>query len=562
MSRLITSLFALSFLSSLSHVSKAQDTAHIRETGSLIQSIESSLDTLQMEMLDLTNSHPDSGYGILMSHSDETYRILRLANNLRTHDGGSIKTIFYFNDNGELVAKSEVSRYPGELPIWHYSENTTFFKNGAMEAEQNRSVDYNANRPFDPNTIAADTIASTEFDSSWVTESFEDATIRAEQVKRLVNYFNKQNGLPSNLLLDSVSPFGEFGVCWNVANPDELTANYYLADLQNGFTPMIELGGGLQPGANHAYQWTAWEETNSRYFVFGMDGKWTTIDAALYKIEDNRSVNKVGNLYEDALQSGWDALVAQNHPFAREGEGLYGAIRIASISEDGGVHFELNTESKMEGPENNVCSEMVISYHGDGTAKSLYFRTKQIEEPLAYRFPKESTEEHPALPVDDAEPAVVITNRNAGPIDSGTPFNIKVIRKLFPDYKVVTGTESFEEGGEQPVIHVIHEGAAILTLVPVLNEAKLGWLYTTSPSVATQLGFTPGDAFGEIFESIPPETYIEGISGEVLVAVPGMPCVTFRFEPHDPAQTDTTDLPPYQSLQNWILYSIEWTPGV
>ena len=127
-------------------------------------------------------------------------------------------------------------------------------------------------------------------------------------------------------------------------------------------------------------------------------------------------------------------------------------------------------------------------------------------------------------------------------------------------HRVVASKEMFEEGGEQSVIQVIGGREAILTLVPIPDTADLSHVYTTHPGVSTQLGFSVGDSFGEVFEATPKHAFFEGISGEVVTEAPGIDNVRFRFSPEQ-GNPDGDGLPAYQKLKSWKLYSIEWSPA-
>lgn len=521
-----------------------------------VEATESTLDPSSRRELDVSSYDVHALYGKLSTVADTEGRARKLTNTVATHNGGSHSQVFYLDEKGSLLAMIESFLDLAPDGSRSVSDETRLFENDTMIGSISENGQFPAGQEIRRRQMERYLIPIGETDASG-DEEFRFRRDQALRIRGLVaGLSGRTDQLPASLLLDSLSPDGRYLVSWAWVNENEGTAEFTLFDLDT-VQPVAPLPGGLGPGMNHVYHSFYWGES-SEVFVFVIDGKWSTIHAPIYQVEDGKAT-EIGDVFEIATRYAWDQLKATGHPYAREGEGIHGNVQIIQLLPDGRVHLVLNTSSNQDGPEFNVRSEMTLKFQPGDDTLTGGFAVLDWEEPVG----KPATFSN-AMPPADSTPTkksgITISAKKFGPITAETPFDLRAIRDLFPDFTVAADTATFEEGGDQPVVVVRSGDEQLLTIAPVVDEAKLGHVYTFSPAVSTQLGFAPGDTFGSIFSKIPDDAFLEGLTGDAVTSAAGIENITFRFFPNDPASFTGNDLPPYDELKTWKLHAIEWRP--
>ncbi|MDF1812922.1 MAG: DUF1131 family protein [Verrucomicrobiales bacterium] len=494
------------------------------------------------KVVDVTGRDPRN-FGILKSYTTDSGRLVKLVDFIFTDNGGTHSKSYYFDNGGRLSATVTDSLRNDPDGTQSFHSDIWFFDSGKPVRNLSKTGRFAAGEEFSVEKLKLEPATELGFDDRSAKEFYTYEAVQASRIGSIIRALHGYEGrVPEKMLLETISPDGRYVVEWEEVPGSEGDATYRLFDFYTGKS-IRELQGGYAPWRNHMSHTVRWTE-DSRLFVFLMDAKWTTIEAPLYRISDNGQVELLGDVYKVASDYAWRELKQINHPFTKEREEMFGAVAVDSLSSRRTVNLAYNAESKFEGPENNVRVQMTLDF------------SKQPVEAGGFKILGEG--ESASF---EQSPLFTITKNRFGPVTSDTKFNLKEIRKLFPGQKVEIGSETFEEGGEKPVIHVTAGDEVLLTILPVDDDTKLASVWTRSRGCQTQTGITVGDRFGDVFSSIQEGIWLEGISGEVIAQSPGIRNITYRFMPGSP-NIDIADLPPYSELKNWQVASIEWIPGM
>ena len=536
----------------------------IQELDQQLKAIDERQDELSKAEVDVSGVLPENDYRQLTSYTDDRGKVLKSTNRIEGDDGGVMTESYYFDDKGELKVALTTSYSFGDQGSHFYVDETYYFKSKQLVAIRSREGNFADGEKFDESKVHGNLVPTSETDIP-KRETYEYHRKRAETSERLVRAFSGEHEeaiVPAHALLESISPNARYLVSWSRADDD--VANFFLIDLESG-KRIGDLTSGLSPVNTNVDYWAEWSG-DSTHLAFGFDARWSSMGGELFAISPEK-VKSLGDLHESTGRLALLHLKKKNHPYTTDdiATSVHGFINILSVENDGRVHLVLSTQSKSEDLDENFDTEMTVALTGDGSARASGVRLlKPGGDPTEFAADSEGSEAPRAKPTNTKPEAndtgFIITARRIGAITPDTAFNLKAVRKLFPKHQVVADKETFEEGGEQPVIRVFSGGKPALTLVPVPDTADLNYVYTTHSGVSTQLGFAVGDRFGEMFEANPEHAYHEGISGEVITQAPGIENVSFRFWPEQ-GNPDGDELPAYEKLKTWKLQSIEWSPA-
>jgi|SRR6516162_1628677 hypothetical protein len=153
---------------------------------------------------------------------------------------------------------------------------------------------------------------------------------------------------------------------------------------------------------------------------------------------------------------------------------------------------------------------------------------------------------------------ITITETGAGPINAKTAFDIAVIKRLFPGYRVVTGTDSYE-GMEFPIIRVMDGQSELLEIIPDGDSKTIFSVITRSPRVTLDGKGVIGLPYSEVFgRGRSPQCYEgkENDSGLVFCHRPASNHIGLVFDgvSDDPSSA----MPSVAALQKWRVKEIFW----
>jgi hypothetical protein len=158
------------------------------------------------------------------------------------------------------------------------------------------------------------------------------------------------------------------------------------------------------------------------------------------------------------------------------------------------------------------------------------------------------------------KPAITITETGVGPINAKTPFNIAVLKRLFPGYRVVAGTGSYE-GMDYPIIKVMDGTSELLEITSDGDSKAIFSISTTSPRVTLDGKGVIGLLYSEVFgKEVSPHCYEgkENDSGLVFCHRPASSHIGFVFD--GVSDDPFSDMPSIAALRKWRVKEIFWKP--
>ena len=168
----------------------------------------------------------------------------------------------------------------------------------------------------------------------------------------------------------------------------------------------------------------------------------------------------------------------------------------------------------------------------------------------SYAFPK------------SLEDTIVFSDKGVGGISVETPFDIKIIKGLFPEFNVEPDISS-SEGEEFPIIVVKdNAGNHLLDIYPDGTRKHIYLVKSTTKNntekVKNALGDPIGDTYATVYAGKKPRCIAgkEEESGSVLCAAPGAPHLIYSFEGAWNGPDGT--LPPQNVLKSWKLSTFTW----
>ncbi len=508
-------------------------------------------------------------YGQITGFVNDSGQLVVLENSVMPHQNERVVTRWYFDDVGILkVSRKVVSNKLGDGNLSFNSE-TKYFGRGFLHTSTTRFAEYKQGTAFNPAEITPDVLVADQSRLQGVRRAFQRETEKAAIASRALKGLRAENGkLPKNLILRSISPNGVFGIQWAPIAGEEVACSLKLLNLKSGESSDIEFRG-VCPQMNHLTFWVKWSES-SNTVALGTDSKWKTESAKVFRIEGDMKLLPMGALLEAATTQAWRFLEENNHPVATRQKSQIGSRDVTEVAQSGAALLDLDVQSKSVDPDDFVSLQMGISFVNGSSGQSTLLRIIGDEMGSGEK-PKEIPMKTEVGKAGARGKEVAFSLERAGPISDNTPFKLSAIKALFPGLKVVQAKEEFEDGGEKDVIYVISEGESILSIIAMSDGKRIGSVYSTSLRASckakknggeVQFSVPVGTLFSESFQKIPRSAMYEGISGDVIVNLPGAPNVKLRYSNEEPAADAVLEgIPPLAQLYTWKLYSVEWIPA-
>jgi hypothetical protein len=192
------------------------------------------------------------------------------------------------------------------------------------------------------------------------------------------------------------------------------------------------------------------------------------------------------------------------------------------------------------------------------TAKFSYINTMKAAPPLTALFIGLASFLFFSAAEGQQKAAITITEASVGPINAKTPFSIAVLRNLFPGYRVVTGTGSYE-GIEFPIIKVMDGQSELLEINSDEDNKTIFSVITTNPRVTLDGNGAIGLLYSEIFgKGRSPHCYEgkENDSGLVFCHRPASNHIGLVFD--GVSDDPYSSMPHFATLRKWRVKEIFW----
>lgn len=156
---------------------------------------------------------------------------------------------------------------------------------------------------------------------------------------------------------------------------------------------------------------------------------------------------------------------------------------------------------------------------------------------------------------------LIVSDQGIGPINSKTPFNIRDIGLVFPDYSIVEQL-TFQEGESYPIISISKGAKTLMTLNPTMDLKSIYSVIIEDNLITNSLNHRLGTIFGDIYtknqDDLKCQAGVEEMSGKVLCIPPNSSNLLYLFM----GKWDGPDaeVPPSNILSGWTLESIIWKP--
>lgn len=155
---------------------------------------------------------------------------------------------------------------------------------------------------------------------------------------------------------------------------------------------------------------------------------------------------------------------------------------------------------------------------------------------------------------------LLLTKEAIGPITKNTPYDLHVIKKLFPSLEVkkeLNGTEgeSFE------VLVIYQHNKPLLTIVPTNNsrQGKLLCISFLTNDIQNTLGAAIGSRYSSIYKNHVHANCIPGLeemAGFVVCSAPNAKNIQYVFKGSGSGEDGR--VPPIAILKNWTVKQITW----
>ena len=230
-----------------------------------------------------------------------------------------------------------------------------------------------------------------------------------------------------------------------------------------------------------------------------------------------------------------------------------------------GRSLQDNRRSPLAGNDCKTCQTKIsktVVYDHDGmwpsTAKLSCMNTMKVIPKLTAFFIGLPSFLFLGAAEGQQKAAITITETGVGLIDAKTPFNTAVIKRLFPGYRVVTGSGSYE-GMDFPVIRVMDGKSELLEITSDEDNKTIFSVITTNPRVTLDGKGAVGLLYSEVFrKELPPQCYPgrENDSGLVFCHRPASSHIGFVF---DGVSDDASSaMPSIAALRKWRIKEIFW----
>lgn len=168
--------------------------------------------------------------------------------------------------------------------------------------------------------------------------------------------------------------------------------------------------------------------------------------------------------------------------------------------------------------------------------------------------PNANAREHIEIPLH------FLSGDGVGPINTSTPFNLKLLGEAFQNYNVTQET-NFKEGDAYPVITVKQRTKPILSINPDTEQKKIFSVVVHDNHIGNRLTHRIGTRFADIYPFDKREKCASGMeewSGKVLCYAPETGNILYLFE----GKWDGPDseVPPDTILADWKLNAMIWKP--
>ncbi len=164
-------------------------------------------------------------------------------------------------------------------------------------------------------------------------------------------------------------------------------------------------------------------------------------------------------------------------------------------------------------------------------------------------------------------PLFMLSADGVGPLNAGTPFNLRQIGDAFQDYNVAEETH-FLNGSRYPMITVKQQAEPLLSINPDHSGQNVFSIVVHNNRIGNKLGHHIGEKFSEIYTYEKTEACAPGIeewAGKVMCYAPQNKNVLYLFSSaegsiEDVARSVENKVPSPDVMADWVLAAIVWKP--
>lgn len=369
-------LIALSCLVSPPRAS-AQNDAAITEIVRQFNEIEKMLPTMETLFIDASHTESDLGIGAITVWFDPQTLYTKVRNELNAGSSTEVQEMWIQGDT--LIFIFERTEYQNDNGDTDVHELRYYLHNGRVIREMSRNAILRNGRNPQLSGVPHDKVD--DLDPEYALDLFRSKQEKSEKMSMVARGFRMRNpNLPPlvnqsyRILLDTISPDGQFAVAFSidgVPNPDwnqwQIDRYAYLDTLgeRTYRTHLVSIWNGAIVGdLNTLYDpygplrhWTQWSP-GAQLFVVGVNARWMSPEAVLYRIENGRNV-QVSNLEQELSRMAMQAMTQVNHPYTIDTTEASGFITIEAITDGGRLDVDYRIESKFEGDRYNAYIDMI-----------------------------------------------------------------------------------------------------------------------------------------------------------------------------------------------------------
>ena len=167
-----------------------------------------------------------------------------------------------------------------------------------------------------------------------------------------------------------------------------------------------------------------------------------------------------------------------------------------------------------------------------------------------------------AMQISAANAPIVINQKSVGPITKNTPYDVKILQRLLPNFEVKKGV-SKSEGITYDTIIVYSQNKPQFTIVPKEqnNKKSIYLISSKSKLLKDSIGAAIGSTFSSVYatsktpQCMPAQ---EEMSGLEMCSSPHAKNIVYVFAKNKSWHGPDNTVPPLNVLKDWKLREVIW----